>query len=296
VAAEGISLARDPVTSPARTGGGAGSLLADTDTACSPVVDAASRTSLVTYGNKSIRGPRCRAIPLWNRATRRYLGVRCGRYSCEVCANVNRRRFVRRVLLGLSPFATFSDRPRFLTLTMPPGVEGGAAWSTVGYRFEKLRQRIKVRFGVKLEYAGVVESTAAGVPHLHVVFRGPWVAQREWSVMAQASGFGRVVDIRAVTSGGVASYAGKSLGNYLSKSLAHRYPSHFRRVRFSRGWSPEWVRRPPRAATTAAGGRWEVIQPRTAEWYSWLAWRAGQEALEGAGQGRFVSGAAGPDP
>ncbi len=227
---------------------------------------------------------------LQNRQTRRYLGVFCGSYQCEKCAPIKRRQLIRRVSMGLEAGYPHQGglRPRFLTLTCDDR-EPAVAWAQLTARFQRLRERVQRRYGVKVEYAAFVEVTKRGMPHLHVVFRGPYVDQRVWSRLASGSGFGPVVDIRAVRGGEIGGYVTKTLGGYVTKAVGARYPAGVRRVRFSHQWSPEWVPTARRAATRGETSEWTRIGPQDEAWSGYLAHRH-MRAI--AGQGR----ADGPAP
>jgi hypothetical protein len=234
-----------------------------------PSLDA-SPTSLDIGGNNSTAEV-CEGGPvIVNRESRRYWAVPCGRWACRVCGPRKRRRFMRRVLVGLegtdAPAAGVGRvrPPRFLTLTSRPEDSRSWALDHLTERFEALR-RLVARRGGRMEYVGVPELTRAGMPHLHIVFRGPWLAQREWSALAVEAGFGSIVDVRRVRSGDVARYAAKGLGGYLSKSVeAAVWPRHFRRVRFSRGWAPGWIVRP-----RPERGAWELASASDPGFVSW---------------------------
>jgi hypothetical protein len=183
-------------------------------------------------------------------------------------------------------------RPRFLTLTCAD-TDPATAWAHLTARFQRLRQRVERRYGVKVEYAAFVEITRRGTPHLHVVFRGPWVHYRVWSQLAAASGFGSVVDIRAVRGGEIGGYVTKTLGGYVTKSLGARYPVGVRRVRFSHQWSPEWVPTARRAGTRGETSEWIRIGPQDDAWSAYIAYL---RAVTVAGQGPPVAGGAAADP
>ncbi len=237
---------------------------------------------------------RCRRIVLQNRRTRRYLGVFCGSYSCEKCAPIKRRQLIRRVAMGLETEYPHSRglRPRFLTLTCAD-TDPAVAWAQLTARFQRLRQRVERRYGVKVEYAAFVEVTRRRIPHLHVVFRGPYVDYRVWSRLAAGAGFGPVVDIRAVRSGELGGYVTKTLGGYVTKSIGARYPSGVRRVRFSHRWSPEWVPAARRASPRGETSEWTRIGPQDEAWSGYLHYRHMRSV---AGQGPPVAGGGAADP
>jgi hypothetical protein len=92
----------------------------------------------------------------------------------------------------------------------------------------------------------VVELQRRGSPHLHVIVRGPFIPFPWLARAARDVGFGRIVDI-CRPKPGLAGYLTKSLGPGTSGDLL---PSHFHRVRWSRGWSAPVARRVRRAWPT----------------------------------------------
>lgn len=189
-----------------------------------------------------------------NRVTGELITVPCKSWRCPQCSVSNRRAFRKRLRLGLrgSPVLSHAT-PKLLTLTSLPSEEPVRSRQLLSRRFAELRRRLESALpGCQVEYAGAVELTRRGAVHFHVVLRGvPFMPQPVWSRLAERVGFGPVVDIRRVRSDGVGEYLSKDLGGYLSKDLGARYswPPHFRRVRFSRDWAPEWVPRRVSAAT-----------------------------------------------
>ncbi|MGH2465069.1 MAG: rolling circle replication-associated protein [Candidatus Limnocylindrales bacterium] len=137
-------------------------------------------------------------------------------------------------------------------------------------RFEKLRRLVRKRgWRGEFEYGGVVEFTGRGIAHFHVLLRGPWLLQATWSSLAVEAGFGEVVWIERASKARLTGYVTKSLAHsgaatlpgYLSKSLGApaAFPRHFRRVRFSRGWSPDWVSRQKRDPERDGPSPWERV-------------------------------------
>jgi hypothetical protein len=205
--------------------------------------------SLDTYRNKSAR---CERIRLLNRSTGEIVGVRCRSWKCPVCSVSNRRAFSKRLRLGLSGSSSAGQVPKLLTLTSRSGENPAESRRRLSRRFASVRRHLERVFpGCQVEYAGAVELTQRGAVHFHVVLRGvPYLPQAVWSRVVSRYGFGPVVDIRRVQSGELGRYLSKSLGTYLTKSSGvDWWPPHFRRVRFSQRWAPEWVLRPARAAT-----------------------------------------------
>lgn len=180
-----------------------------------------------------------------NRQTRRLYGAACGSWGCGTCAPIKRAQVIRRVRLGLETedARTAARRPRLLTLTTDPRESMPVAASLLGARFERLRRRAERATGERIEFLAVAERGRRGRRrlHLHVIYRGGYLHQREWSRMAEAVGLGYIVDVRQVRADELAAYASKSLAGYLTKAADEVWPRHFRRVRASRGWAPTWV-------------------------------------------------------
>lgn len=98
--------------------------------------------------------------------------------------------------------------------------------------WRRLQMRLKRR-GIMHDYLKVIETKDDWREHLHIVFRGTWVAKSLISAMWQDIHQSPVVDVRKIRSGkrnkrGVASY----LAKYMAKELFHRY-----------SWSWGWVYR-----------------------------------------------------
>jgi hypothetical protein len=167
---------------------------------------------------------------------------------------------MRRLAMGLEG----AEHPKFLTLTSPAGDSPEASLRLLSRRFEKLRRLVRqTGYRGEFEYGGVVELTKRGIAHFHVLFRGPFLTQPAWSRLAADAGFGRIVYIKRASDTNVASYVTKALPGYVTKDLADpvAFPRHFRRVRFSRGWAPEWVVR--LVAPGDESGTWELVRPGT---------------------------------
>jgi hypothetical protein len=163
--------------------------------------------------------------------------LRCGRWRCGNCGARLVRRARKRILAGLGLGVV-----RFMTLTSPGSESPEHSLAEFTERWKRLNLRIRRRFG-PFEYAAVVELQDRGSPHLHVVFRGPFIPFAWLAKTAADVGFGQMVDIRRPRST-LAGYLTKSLGPGTSGDLL---PPHFRRVRWSRGWSAPMATRIRRA-------------------------------------------------
>lgn len=204
---------------------------------------------------------RCTRVRVLNVETGEIAGRACRSWRCERCSVSNRRAFRKRLHLGLAEPGT--QIPKLLTLTSQPGEDPAVSRERLSRRFADVRRRLERAFpGARVEYAGTVELTRRGAVHFHVVLRGvPFLPQATWSRLVERYGFGPVVDIRRVRSEGMGRYLSKDLGGYLTKAAAHRWPAHFRRVRFSQAWAPAWVSPRPQAVP---GGRpaspWRLLR------------------------------------
>lgn len=138
--------------------------------------------------------------------------IRCKRWSCEVCAQINRRRVIA---------IAVAARPRaFLTLTVSsahhPTPDAAAAALKRGLRLLRLRLSRHEKLD-NFEFLAVFERHKSGYPHLHLMIRGkfiPWVKLRQWWEEITGSTH---VDIRKIdTRGKAAFYVAKYLGKDLS--------------------------------------------------------------------------------
>lgn len=103
----------------------------------------------------------------------------------------------------------------------------------------------------RIEYFCVWESTASGWPHVHVLFRGPYIPQRCLSSHWQELTGSPVVDIRRV-------YTRAQVASYLSKYLTKQpdVPYGHRRFRTSRAfWQGD---SPGRRNPNPTGERWRL--------------------------------------
>jgi hypothetical protein len=159
---------------------------------------------------------------------------------------------------GLSVADSEGYKARLATLT--DGSRGELDLPALYSAWGKLTKRLERR-GLLGEYALAVETTPKrGFLHVHAILTdgkrgGGYIPHRLLSEQAQASGFGKVVDIRAITDipqrSDLASYLTKSgmltreavlLGSYLTKqgaaqTLQAKTIKRVRPFRVSRGWA-----------------------------------------------------------
>jgi hypothetical protein len=158
---------------------------------------------------------------------------RCKCWRCSRCGprKVNQTR--RRIQAGLERGESW-----FATLTSPGDEDPEASLRLLSGRWKAFNLRLTRLLG-HVEYVAVVELQKRGSPHIHVLVRGPLIS-RSWLAKASAAvGFGRIADVRT-TSRGIAGYLTKAIGPNTSGDAL---PTHFRRVRWSRGWSLPLLRR-----------------------------------------------------
>jgi hypothetical protein len=152
---------------------------------------------------------------------------RCKCWRCSRCGprKVNQTR--RRIQAGLGRGDSW-----FATLTSPGDEDPEASLRLLSARWKAFHLRLTRLLG-HVEYVAVVEIQRRGSPHFHVLVRGPLVSRRWLAKAAAGVGFGRMADVQ-MTPRGIAGYLTKAIGpNTSGDSL----PTHFRRVRWSRGWS-----------------------------------------------------------
>ena len=126
---------------------------------------------------------------------------------------------------------------RLLTLTTSPAAEVAGKQIVASWR--ALVQRMRRR-GMLQEYFKVIEYTKKGLPHIHMVFRGNYVA-REWVSLVWAElHLSPVIDIRAVRRARDGSYnrVAGYLAKYLGKDLGSRYSCSWGWV--WRGFAKDW--------------------------------------------------------
>ncbi len=200
--------------------------------------------------------------------------VSCRTWDCPTCRHVKALAAFAVVSDGIARYQAAGTRVRFLTLTDGEGSmtvpELYAAWS-------RFRQRMRRREMLD-EYALAIE--VGSRLHLHACITGRFIDQaHELVPHAEAAGFGRIADIRAVpplaradTLAGYITRAEKSsdalqLARYLTKSTAEelrdRGAKRVRPLRVSRKWEggglTEGWARVKREWYGESEGKWEVV-------------------------------------
>lgn len=131
-----------------------------------------------------------------------------------------RNRLYQRAMSGMR----VGGNLKFITLTT--SLEAVAAGKDIRASWRALLQRLRRR-NLCSGYVKVMEYTKAGLPHMHLVVRGPWISQSWLSQVWAEIHLSPIVDVRRVQrKDGAASY----LAKYMGKSLDARY-----------SWSWDWV-------------------------------------------------------
>lgn len=137
--------------------------------------------------------------------------VRCKRWSCPVCHELNRKRVIA--------LARRAKPKALLTLTIAPAPgetpDAAAARLKDGLRLLRLRLKRHPRF-TNFEFLAVFERHKSGFPHLHLLIRGkylPWKWLRStWKSITGAHQIDiRKIDTRDKAVFYVAKYIGKDL-------------------------------------------------------------------------------------
>jgi len=119
----------------------------------------------------------------------------CRSWNCEICRPKRKAQLLARAASG--------NPTRFVTLTASKAAGSSPrdrlrvlahAWRTVVKRLHRLHP------STPIEYLCVVEATKAGEPHLHILYRGPYIPQRTLSTWLTALASSPIVDIRAIRS------------------------------------------------------------------------------------------------
>ena len=155
------------------------------------------------------------------------LPIPCKSWSCEYCQPLRRAALI--ALAG-------SGAPnRLLTLTVNPtlGANPLERRKLLHDAWKKLTKRIMRKHGWKqLHYMAFVEKTQKGEPHLHILLRCGFIAQRWLSAQMKDLIGAPIVDIRKVNSVKAACY-------YVSKYVT-KAPAQFgtlKRYWVSRRWA-----------------------------------------------------------
>lgn len=140
-------------------------------------------------------------------------GLRCKRWSCEICKPYNRLKVMHKAKSG---------RPNlFLTLTSKPDLHASPADAArdMVRGLVLLRRRIARRWKVdKLPFIVVFEATKKGWPHMHLLLRAPYMHWKVLRAMWQEITGAFEIDIRYIKKASqVLFYVTKYIGKDLHK-------------------------------------------------------------------------------
>jgi len=168
----------------------------------------------------------------------------CKMWSCPVCADLNKRRWIARALHGVQTLLDNNQALNFLTLTSHEKLRGRASFTVWPSAWKKLQSRYyyAIPSGERFYFA-VPERHQDGTKHTHAIITGI-LPERWWKDNARACGMGFMADVQEVITLGVGGYVGK----YIGKTLAEGWPKRTRRVNTSRSWpslpepeqNPDW--------------------------------------------------------
>lgn len=140
---------------------------------------------------------------------------RCKSWTCPHCAPKRLKRLAKEAYLG---------RPtKFLTLTARAhdGWTPDEAAASLVESWKRMREAIQERFNTGIiPFIAVFERHKSGWPHLHILFRGPYIPQRWISRYMARRIDSPIVDIRAIKS---RKRAAAYVAKYISKA-----PDQFR--------------------------------------------------------------------
>lgn len=180
---------------------------------------------------------------------------KCKCWHCATCA-----RRLRGKLIG---FAKKGRANRFITLTVRPSAfetPEEAAHALVS-AWRRAREMLKRYHGHKaIEFLAVFEEHKSGWPHLHILCRSGFIAQKWLSKYMGERIDSPVVDIRKVRR---AADAAAYVAKYIAKAPA--------RISGTKRWwsSAHWAERPPKPARDP-GARWLIIENPAAWLRSWF--------------------------
>lgn len=158
----------------------------------------------------------------------------CNSWGCPDCAKVKAHKVAVKSRKGFE-----NCRVRFVTLTARKGLNISQMLKSLKEAWNRLRTEL-TRNGKKLKYFWCLEAGEKNHrPHLHILI-DRYIPQKRLSRLAARSGFGSIVDIRAVKDSSVFNYVTK----YLSKGIGSKTVEmalkrqNGRRYGTSRGFAP----------------------------------------------------------
>lgn len=144
------------------------------------------------------------------------LAVRCKRWSCEYCREVNRQRVIR-IAAAAKPRALLTLTVRHTDYECP---DEAAEALKRGLRLLRLRLKRHPMLQ-NFRFLAVFEKHKSGWPHLHLLIKGQYLPWQQLRSMWEGITGSYMVDIRRIkTNGQAAMYVAKYIGKDLS-AFAH---------------------------------------------------------------------------
>jgi len=182
--------------------------------------------------------------------------LHCRSWNCDLCRGIRRRQLMARAVNG-QPFS-------FITLTCNPkvGNDPEERLKLLSHAWRVIVQRLRREPDTKeAEYLAIVEATEAGEPHLHILFRGPYIKQSKLSDWMSGLINAPICDVRRVRHfAKAATYVAK----YLTKKN-HQFGAskrYWASKHYAIDDGEEWVN------PTGDDGRWQVLREGMLEFFT----------------------------
>jgi len=208
----------------------------------------------------------------------------CRSWNCDYCQPQRKRQMLAQAASGAPlRFVTLTVNPKYLDSPEARLKALAWAWRTVVKRLRREHPNKEV------EYFAVVEATLKGEPHLHILFRGPFIPQAQLSAWMDELIHAFRVDVRRIKN---VDQAVRYVAKYITKKPAQFGTS--KRYWQSQGYQlqkegTEWVKPVDsikwevfRGNITELAMLWinQGLAPRRGDGDSWLAVPIGQIGKE----------------
>lgn len=188
----------------------------------------------------------------------RAIKVTCRSWNCESCARDRAKKLICEAQEGQPErFITLTVNPHWFASPEERAAKLVAAWRLIRRRFLKLHKNAVV------EFMAVFERTKLGEPHLHIVQRGAFMAQKWLSRQLEELIGAKIVDIRYIRSK-------KTVAYYIFKYIG-KEPFQFgtlKRYWRSRKFLPMTAKE--KKALRNKGARFYVIDYHWKSYFVWI--------------------------
>ncbi len=172
----------------------------------------------------------------------------CRSWNCAHCQPIRRRQLMAQAASGAPT--------RFITLTVNPQTYSSPEerLRALAWAWRNAVKRIRREHpGKDIEYLAIVEATERGEPHLHILYRGPFLPQWQLSKWMADYINAPIVDIRRVDS---INAAVKYVAKYITKK-----PEQFGTAkRYWKSTGYELSEKPTLPIPPADTGKWLVYR------------------------------------